>query len=84
MIRPLLVLGYFMGVMGVMGCQQAGASAPIAKARPGDAAILEELVAARAAGTVEAYRLFIRRHPQHRLADLARKELGDLERRHRR
>jgi hypothetical protein len=66
-----------------MGCQESGASAPIAKARPGDVAIHEELVAARAAGTAEAYRLFIRRHPQHPLAEIARAELAKIEGRRR-
>lgn len=66
-----------------MGCEGTGASPPIAKARPGDVAILEELTAARAAGSAEAYRLFIRRHPKHKLAAVARRELARIERRHR-
>ena len=84
MIRSLLVIAFLMGGTGVMACRQAGASAPMAQARPGDMAIMEELSEARAAGTVEAYRLFIRRHPKHRLADSARTELAELERRQRR
>ena len=62
------------------GCAAAGEAA-IRPARSGDVAILEELQAARSAGTAEAYRLFIRRHPKHRLADVARAELAKIERR---
>ena len=47
-------------------------------ARDGNIAIQEELDAARRAGTVEAYDLFIARHPQHPLADQARQERARL------
>lgn len=43
-----------------------------AAARNGDIAILEEFEAAERAGTAEAYALFARRHPHHRLAAEAR------------
>jgi hypothetical protein len=42
--------------------------------RDGNIAIQEELDAARRAGTIEAYDLFIARHPHHRLAAIARAE----------
>lgn len=42
--------------------------------RDGDIAIQEELDAARRAGTVEAYDLFLARHGDHRLAGVARRE----------
>ena len=42
--------------------------------RDGNIAIQEELDAARRAGTLEAYDLFIARHPSHKLAESARRE----------
>ena len=51
--------------------------------RDGNVAIREELDAARAAGTVEAYDLFIARHPQHELAEVARRERAELAARNR-
>lgn len=47
-----------------------------APARDGNVAIREELDRARAAGTTEAYDLFIARHPDHPLAVVARAERG--------
>ena len=44
------------------------------RARDGNIAIQEELDAARKAATVEAYDLFIARHPHHPLARIAREE----------
>ncbi len=60
----------------------AGISAPDAfraptdmrPARDGNIAIREELDAARRAATVEAYDLFIARHRDHPLAQIAREE----------
>ena len=51
----------------------------IAPARDGNIAIQQELDAARKAGTLEAYDLFIARHPHHPLADIARRERARLE-----
>jgi hypothetical protein len=48
--------------------------------RDGDVAIQEELSAARRAGTVAAYDLFIARHPQHPFANTARRERERLAR----
>jgi hypothetical protein len=42
--------------------------------RDGDVAIQEELDAARRAGTLAAYDLFLARHPGHALAAAARRE----------
>ena len=42
--------------------------------RDGNIAIQEELDAARRAGTLAAYDLFIARHPHHPLSEAARKE----------
>ncbi len=57
---------------GAWGAPMADPS--IARARDGDIAIAQELDAARRAGTVEAYDLFIARHPGHKLIDIARRE----------
>jgi hypothetical protein len=50
----------------------------IAPARDGNIAIEEELCAARKAGTVAAYDLFIARHPGHPLLEAATKERARL------
>ena len=42
--------------------------------RDGDVAVQEELDAARRAGTLAAYDLFLSRHGEHRLAAAARRE----------
>jgi hypothetical protein len=47
---------------------------PLPPARDGNIAIAEELEAARRAGTIEAYDLFLARHPTHPLARAARRE----------
>jgi hypothetical protein len=52
----------------------------IIPARDGNIAIQEELDAARRAGTIAAYDLFIARHPQHPLAATARAERAKLPR----
>ena len=57
---------------------QTGGVPQVPEARPGDIAIFEELVAARASRSVEAYRLFLARHPLHPLAKVARAELNSL------
>ena len=44
----------------------------------GDVAVRAELDAARRAGTVEAYDLFLRRHGDHALAQVARRERAAL------
>lgn len=48
------------------------------RARDGNIAIQQELDAARKAATLEAYDLFIARHPQHPLAEIARRERAEL------
>ena len=57
---------------------RAGSAAP--PARDGEIAIREEFRAAQIAGTREALDLFIRRHPEHDLAERARGLLERLER----
>ena len=61
-----------------LASQAAVSAARVPPARDGNIAIREELDAARRAGTVEAYELFIARHPQHPLAEMAREELRRL------
>jgi hypothetical protein len=51
--------------------------------RDGNIAIQQELDAARRAGTVEAYDLFIARHPRHPLAETARQEKARIAHRRR-
>ena len=52
--------------------------AQVPPARSGDIAIREELDAARRSGTRQAYDLFIARHPQHALVNIARCERARL------
>ena len=64
---------------GVAACTLAadpeGNAMPISQPpRDGNIAIQQELDAARRAGTLEAYDLFIARHPQHPLVETAREE----------
>ena len=51
-----------------------GQAPDMQRARDGNIAIQEELDAARKAATVEAYDLFLARHPDHPLAKVAREE----------
>ena len=57
---------------GMMTARQA------APARDGNIAIQEEYCAARKTATVEAWELFIARHPRHPLADDARLQRDKL------
>ena len=59
-------------------------STDLPRPRDGDVAIREELEAARRAGTIEAYDLFLARHPDHPLAEQARRERTELSSRPRR
>lgn len=61
-----------------MSRTQTATASTIAPARDGNIAIQEELDAARSAGTVEAYELFLNRHPDHSLSKVAREELDRL------
>jgi hypothetical protein len=49
-----------------------------APARDGNIAVQEELDLARRAGTAAAYDLFLARHPDHPLAQVARQERNSL------
>jgi hypothetical protein len=54
-----------------MTAQRSGPMAPI---RDPDVTVHEELDGARRSGTVAAYDLFLARHPDHPLAQIARRE----------
>jgi hypothetical protein len=56
-------------------------STDLPRPRDPNIAVQEELDAARAAGTVAAYDLFLARHGDHRLAAVARRERAALLRR---
>lgn len=58
--------------------RRPGRSTELPLPRDGDIAVREELDAARRAGTVEAYDLFIARHGNHPLARVARRERESL------
>lgn len=60
--------------MSSTGDEKAG----VPPARDGNIAIRQELEAAREAATLEAYDLFIARHPDHPLAETARRERARL------
>jgi hypothetical protein len=70
-----LALSIATAAMGIFGPVSDKPPPPqIAPARDGNIAIRQELDAARKAGTLSAYDLFIARHPSHPLAEIARKE----------
>ena len=51
-----------------------------ARARDGNVAIKQEFVTGLAMGTIEAMELFVKRHPDHPLAEEAREHIRELER----
>lgn len=55
-------------------------STDLPRPRDGNIAVQEELDGARKAGTIAAYDLFIARYPDHRLAEIARRERALLRR----
>ncbi len=79
-LRNILILAAVLTAVIRLGAQVSETSrdTPAAPARSGDAAIQEELEAARAASSVAAYELFIARHPTHPLEAVARAELESL------
>ena len=58
--------------------QDAIRSTDLPRARDPDAAVREEFDAAREAGTVAAWDLFLERHPRHALVEAARRERAAL------
>ena len=79
-MKRLVWLGAATAALGNVGSalESPMKSPQIAPARDGDIAILEELCAVRAKGTVAAYDLFIARHPNHPLAEKAKLERQKL------
>ena len=81
-----MLMHWLMGIAALalapamMGSAMDEQDKDIAPARDGNIAIEEELHAARRARTLEAYDLFIARHPQHPLAETARRERQQLAR----
>jgi hypothetical protein len=55
-------------------------STDLPRPRDGNIAVQEELDAARKAGTIAAYDLFLARNPDHPLAEVARRERARLRR----
>ncbi len=69
----LLAAAFLMAAAAPPADHREGSS-DMRRARDGNIAIQEELDAARRAAAVEAYDLFIARHPEHPLAAIAREE----------
>jgi hypothetical protein len=84
MRRALAIAMFGLALAGAACPKRADVSDPprrsteLPRPRDGDVAVREELDAARRAGTVEAYDLFIARYPRHPLAQVARRERGAL------
>jgi hypothetical protein len=84
-MRPILTIG-------LLALASAAAAAPadvndpprrstdLPRPRDGNIAVQEELDAARKAGTIAAYDLFLARNPDHPLAEAARRERARLQR----
>jgi hypothetical protein len=66
--------------MAQTGNSPPGTGGPMQSPRPGHFAELEELQAARRAGTLAAYDLFLARHPDSRYAAEARAERAKISR----
>ena len=79
-MNPLFAASYVVLALTGAACPTEGAmeGPGIAPARDGNIAIRQELDAARKAGTLDAYDLFIARHPRHPLAETARVERARL------
>ncbi len=85
-LAPILLAGLALAGSGVAGSAEMKDRRPLRSTvlpRPQnpDIAVRSELNAARRAGTVAAYDLFIARHPDHPLAKIAREEREALQRR---
>jgi hypothetical protein len=77
-IVALMLLGLVSGEGKDLSQRHPVRSTELPLPRDGDVAVREELDAARRAGTVEAYDLFIARHKDHPLARVARRERASL------
>ena len=79
---------FLYGLLTIPGAACAGGppnmhddQSALPRARDGNVAIAQELEAARRYGTIQAYDLFIARHPDHPLAEAARRDRQALARR---
>jgi hypothetical protein len=81
-LRPWLILGMACGAMPNPGSAdeppQAQGKVAMDTAPDPEKAMLAEYKRTKERGTVEAYELFIERHPDHPLADDARRRLKQL------
>lgn len=76
-MKPLSALATAL-LIGSAGAQEPKRESGVPPARDGNIAIQQELCAAREVRTSQAYDLFIARHPNHPLAEIARKERAEL------
>lgn len=74
----LMLAGLVSGEGSDLSQRHPARSTELPLPRDGDVAVREELDAARRAGTVQAYDLFIARHGGHPLARVARRERAAL------
>jgi hypothetical protein len=77
-MQPRLKLAIALLLSGLSVFNPTGQTHAMQPARPGHFAELEELEAARKAGTVAAYDLFLARHPASRYAATAKTERSKL------
>lgn len=82
-LAPILLAGLALAGGGAAAAGSAmkpppGRSTDQPRPRDGNVAIREELDAARRAGTLAAYDLFLERHSNHPLAETARRERAEL------
>ena|ERR1043166_2457939 len=75
--RALMILSW-VAESAAASVTQPMHTTPLPPPRDGNVAVAEELAAARRAGTIAAYDLFIARHPAHSLAREARRERARL------
>jgi len=78
MLRSSVLLALALSAPNATAPRAGDEAGEMRRARDGNIAIQEELDAAREAATVEAYDLFIARHPDHPLATIAREERRHL------
>ena len=74
----LLLVAVLVGATAPSAPVEGKAMPDLIPARDGNIAIRQELDAARRTATVDAYDLFIARHPAHPLAETARRERAEL------
>ncbi|HEV2816697.1 MAG TPA: hypothetical protein VGW40_05695 [Allosphingosinicella sp.] len=82
-MRLFLAIAMLAPALAGAACPRTGEvnerrSTDLPRPRDGNVAVQEELDAARRAGKVEAYDLFIARNPNHPLAAVARRERARL------